>query len=165
MKKYILTVSLFLYVSILLFSQSKADDITGLWYMHEAKDGAITVAELYKQNNKYYSYGFDFKVKGSSKEVYDVNNPNVAKRKNTLKGLVVVYDLTFDGKEWKNGKIYNPENGKTFNLQAKLKDKNTLILRASVDNAGIFGATMEWKRVEPNNSYKVLDKSELHFLP
>jgi uncharacterized protein (DUF2147 family) len=45
---------------------------------------------------------------------------------------------------WKKGRIYDPENGKTYKCKMKLEGA-TLKVRGSV---GPFGRTTEWTRVQ-----------------
>lgn len=141
---------------------TKEPKITGLWYTHENKKGVISVAEIYEENGKYYAYGFDYKTKGRGVEIYDIHNPNPALQKKPMRGLIMIFDVKKESKKSSGGFIYNPENGKTYHVSLQLKDDTTLAVRASVDSTGVFGHTLEWKRVEDGHSYKPLSKNELH---
>jgi uncharacterized protein (DUF2147 family) len=136
----------FILVAILglLFINSKAqsfqaDDVTGTWLTAD-KSGQITI---YKNGNKYFG-----KIKsGSRQEKLDVNNPDKAKRKDPLLGLVILKDFTFNGSdEWKNGTVYDPDNGKTYRCIITLENKNSLKLRGYIGFSWI-GRTEVWKRV------------------
>ena len=47
---------------------------------------------------------------------------------------------------WSGGRIYNPEDGKTYKCKLTLKDDNTLTVRGYV-GLTIFGKTQYWTRV------------------
>lgn len=165
MKNKIITILIFTFLfNVLAFAQN-ADDITGLWYSQADSQNRVSVVEIYKENNKYYAYSFAYK--NSNDIVNDVNNPEKELRNLPLKGLVYLYDLEFANGEWKNGKIYNPDDGKTYNAKVSLSDNGTEIkIRASVDGAGIFGKNIIWKKLPSGDvtKYKPLNKSELRKL-
>ncbi|OEJ13571.1 hypothetical protein BFL38_02140 [Brachyspira hampsonii] len=165
MKNKIITILIFTFVfNVLAFSQN-ADDITGLWYSQADSQNRISVVEIYKENNKYYAYSFAYK--NSNDIVNDVNNPKKELRNLPLKGLVYLYDLEFVKGEWKNGKIYNPDDGKTYHAKVTLSDNGTEIkIRASADGAGIFGKNIVWQKLPSSDAakYKPLNKSELRKL-
>ena len=102
-----------------------SDDIVGLWYSHADAKNRIAVIEIFKENNKYYAYSFAYT--NSNDVVYDVNNPKKELKNLPLKGLVYLYDLEFKNGEWKNGKIYNPEQGKVYNAKIDLSSKQFAI--------------------------------------
>jgi uncharacterized protein (DUF2147 family) len=78
----------------------------------------------------------------------DGQNPDPAKRKQPILGLVILRDFTFSGgKQWENGRIYDPENGKDY------KSKMTLISPDALDVRGfigfsLIGRTEHWTRVK-----------------
>ena len=142
-----------------------SDDIVGLWYSHADAKNRIAVIEIFKENNKYYAYSFAYT--NSNDVVYDVNNPKKELKNLPLKGLVYLYDLEFKNGEWKNGKIYNPEQGKVYNAKIDLSsNKQEIKLKASVDGAGLFGKTLTWRKVPANevSKYTPLNKNELRRL-
>jgi len=75
-----------------------------------------------------------------------VNNPDEAKRKTPLKGLVNMRDFKYagDGK-WDDGKIYDPKNGSDYSCEMTLTDANTLEVRGYI-GVSLFGRTDVWKR-------------------
>ena len=88
----------------------------------------------------------------------------IIRRKN---GLVYLYDLEFKNGEWKNGKIYNPEQGKVYNAKIELSNnKQEIKLKATIDGAGLFGKTLTWKKVPANevSKYTPLNRNELRRL-
>lgn len=162
MRNKIITVLVLMMISSLMVFAQNADDIVGLWYSQPDSKNRISIVEVYKENNKYYGYSFAYQ--NSTDIVNDVNNPDQKLRNLPLKGLVYLYDLQFSKGEWKGGKIYNPEQGKTYNAKASLSDnKQELNIKASIDGAGLFGKTLTWKKVPANeiSKYKPLNRSEL----
>lgn len=115
------------------------DDITGTWLTAD-KAGQIYI---YKNANKYFG-----KIKsGSRQEQFDVKNPDKARRKDPLLGLVILRDFTFNGTdEWNDGTVYDPDNGKTYSCIITLVNKNKLKLRGYIGFSWI-GRTEVWTRV------------------
>ena len=164
MKKKILFISVFFILSNILLLAQNANDVVGLWYSEKDSEGLIPVVEIYEENGKYYGYFFDYKGGYSGPEKKDAKNPNPEMRNLPLKGLVYLMGLSFEDKEWKGGKIYNPYDGKTYNGRMSLSDDGkTLTVRGSLDKSGIFGKSMKWTRVPDSEKakYKPLKKSEL----
>jgi uncharacterized protein (DUF2147 family) len=124
-------------------SQSfNANAITGTWQTAD-KSGQVTI---YKQGN----YFFGAIKGGSGKEQFDVHNPDLAKRKIPLIGLVILKDFKFDGEnQWVGGTIYDPKNGKTYSCTLTLADPGTLKLRGYI-GFSLLGRTEVWGRISPN---------------
>ena len=81
----------------------------------------------------------------------DKLNSDAAKRERPVCGLQVIGGLKKDSDtHWKDGWVYDPEEGKQFNLELTLKDPNTLTV---VGYAGIklLSETLTWKRM-PNDT-------------
>ena len=120
MKNKIITILIFTMISSIMAFAQNADDIVGLWYSQADAKNRVSVVQVYKENNKYYAYSFAYQ--NSTDTVNDINNPKAELRNLPLKGLVYLYDLEFSKGEWKGGKIYNPEQGKTYNAKASISD-------------------------------------------
>jgi uncharacterized protein (DUF2147 family) len=90
---------------------SKADAILGTYYT-PAKEGKI---QIYKYKGKYYGRI----IGGKFPSGFDVKNEKAELRKRKLLGLNLLADLEFDNeKEWINGHVYDPEEGKTYKCKA-----------------------------------------------
>jgi uncharacterized protein (DUF2147 family) len=50
------------------------------------------------------------------------------------------------GNKWEDGKIYDPNNGKKYSCNMKLKDNNTLEIRGYI-GISLFGRTEVWTRL------------------
>lgn len=76
----------------------------------------------------------------------DEFNPDPALRDRELLGLTIMQGFTSagDGK-WKDGKIYDPNSGKTYKCKLTLVDENTLKLRGYI-GISLLGRTETWTR-------------------
>src|SRR5688572_19382015 len=111
--------------SVRVFSQTKADDIIGIWLTSDKEPAKI---QIYKSGDKYYGKIIWLKnPTDSGKQRTDANNPDKTKRSNPVIGLIILTAFKFDGDdEWKGGDIYDPESGKTYSSYIYLNDKNML---------------------------------------
>lgn len=77
----------------------------------------------------------------------DKNNEKAELRERGLVGLNMLEGFVRAGEgEWTGGKIYNPEDGKTYNANMTLQDANTLRVRGYV-GVPLFGKSQTWTRV------------------
>lgn len=127
-------------------SQNKADEIVGVWLTSGKKQGKI---QIYKSGDRYYGKVVWLKYPTKdNKPLTDIKNPEQTKRNQPIIGLVILNGFKFDGDdEWGDGKIYDPESGKTYSCNISLKDKNTLKVRGYI-GAPMFGRTEIWSRSE-----------------
>lgn len=126
----------------LIFSQTvfgnwkTIDDVTG-----EAK----SIVQVYEENGKVY---------GKIIEIFNPENRNKTCTECTGKlkdkpliGMVFLYNLKKDGKEYNDGNIVDPKTGKEYSCYIELQDSNTLKVRGYV-GISIAGRTQYWKRVK-----------------
>lgn len=130
---------------------ANADDIIGVWFNAE-KDARI---ELFKCGEKYcgkivwlkdpnYPEGSKDGTPGTPK--LDHNNPDAALRKAPVIGLQIVHDFTFAGDDlWKDGRVYDPKNGKTYKGKMTLVSPKTLNLRGYI-GISLIGRTAVWTK-------------------
>lgn len=138
MPKQLLHLILFLSLGLPALAQQPSDAILGEW-LNQEKDGKIII---FKQANKYFG-----KISWGKNPRKDHKNPEPSLRSRDLIGLVILTDFSFTGNSWENGKIYDPQSGKTYDCILKIKDKNqTLDIRGYVGMA-MFGRTSVWTRV------------------
>ena len=120
------------------------DAVIGVW-----KNGEGTgMIQIYKKDNKYHGRLVWLKVPNNPNGTprTDVNNPDNAKKKVALRGLVNMRDFTYaSGNKWENGKIYDPKNGSDYSCEMALTDANTLEVRGFI-GVSLFGRTDVWKR-------------------
>lgn len=76
----------------------------------------------------------------------DKNNRDEALRSRTILGLKLLSGFAAHAEgPWEGGRIYNPENGKTYRSKLRLKDADTLRVSGCVL---FFCETQIWTRVE-----------------
>ena len=63
----------------------------------------------------------------------DINNPTKALRDRPLIGIRMVWGFTLRKDQWRSGKVYDPESGRTYRAELSLKDSDQLKLK------GCFG--------------------------
>jgi len=134
----------------LVFAASP-DDILGVW-LTEGKDANI---EIYKCGEKYCgnivwiiepNYPADSKEGIPGTPVLDLNNPNPKLRKTPLIGLQILYNFTYAGdNKWTDGKIYNPDNGRTYSSKMRLVSANELKVRGYI-GISLIGGTETWTK-------------------
>lgn len=77
----------------------------------------------------------------------DKNNPDLALRQRGICGAVIIWGLRPAGPDqWRDGWFYNPEDGKTYRLQAQIKAPDIISARI-YKGAPLFGRTKLMIRV------------------
>lgn len=78
---------------------------------------------------------------------HDERNPNVALRERPLCGLTVLWALHPKGADrWEGGWFYNPYDGKTYRVSAKLTSADAIVARV-YHGIPLFGETKTLQRV------------------
>ena len=86
----------------------------------------------------------------SEREVDDLN-PDPALRGRPLDGLTIMSGFEYDGDgKWTNGKIYDPNSGKTYKCTATLINPDTLKIRGFL-GVSLFGRSETWTRDDPDS--------------
>ena len=144
---------LFIAVVAVLPCLGAADDVVGVWYNQE-KDAKIQIERC---GDKYcgkvvwlkepnYPPGSKEGTPGTPK--LDNNNPDPALKKTPRLGLEIMHDFQFAGDNvWKDGKVYDPKNGKTYSGKITMVSPTELDLRGFV-GVSIFGRTAKWTKAD-----------------
>lgn len=112
-------------------AQNNSDDIMGRW-MSTKNNLEVEIFKNADQYNARVVWIDDRNDRSRPMNVRcDRKNPNVELRNRKILGLKVLYGLVYnaDYKEWMNGKIYDPENGKEWNAKAWLTKEGVLKVR------------------------------------
>lgn len=133
-----LVVALFLVATI--FAQNP---ILGEWITVDDNTGEQkSVVTIYQaENGKYYGKIVELFESNAATAVCtectgeDHNKPIV--------GLTIIRDMQLKDNELRGGKVLDPDNGKFYYAKVYLKD-GKLILRGSLDKAGLFGRSQTW---------------------
>ena len=142
MKKSILLLLVTVFTFNSIFAQ---DEIVGTWF-NTKKDGKV---EIYKAGEKYYGQIVWLKEpldENTGEPKTDINNPDDANHKVAIIGLKVLKNFEYKGDGiWEDGKIYDPENGKTYSCKMTLRDSEHLDVRGFV-GFSLLGRTENWTR-------------------
>ena len=129
-----------------LFAQNE-DVICGTW-LEEEKQSHI---KIYKNTNNLYEGKIIWLAEpldDAGEIKTDKKNPDKNLQNQTIEGLIIIKDLEFnDNNNWSNGTIYDARSGKTYSLNAKLKNNNTLFMRGYI-GFSLIGKTTTWTRIE-----------------
>lgn len=127
------------------------DDITGYW-LTDKEDAVFWIYRA--KNGNYYGklvWQKDPIDPETGKERVDRNNEDPSQRSRTLDQMVIFKHFEWDGEdEWEDGRIYNPENGKTYRGYWEIVEgsgKNTLKLRGYL-GMSLLGKTVYWQRTQ-----------------
>lgn len=140
---------IFFIMSKFLFSM---DPFLGYWELANKK----VVIEIKKEKDEYVGYVKWLKDKKypkgdkmEGKEQIDRNNPNKNLRDRKVMNLQVVGEMKLNKEKNRieKGWVYDSWNGKYYYGSAKIVDKETILLRGSLDKFGILGYTQKIKRV------------------
>ena len=122
-----------------------SQDIYGQWKTIDDQTGeAKSIVEIYEENGKTF---------GKIVEVLDPNNRDAlcnkcegAEKNAPVLGLVIIKNMIKDGKYYKKGTIFDPQDGKTYKCRLALdKDSNVLQVRGYI---AFLYATQYWQRIE-----------------
>ncbi|UTW62830.1 DUF2147 domain-containing protein [bacterium SCSIO 12741] len=125
-------------------AQNKADEIIGTWELEDK----TSKMEIYKKDGKYYGkllYGKDVvNEDGSSKK--DIENPDESLRNRDIIGSTYIHNLTYDGDEYDDGKVYDSTTGKTWSCYVEMEDGDLHF--TGYMGAKWLGQTYVYKRVK-----------------
>ncbi|MEM0986448.1 MAG: DUF2147 domain-containing protein [Pseudomonadota bacterium] len=79
----------------------------------------------------------------------DENNPDPARRNDPVLGLLMLSDFDEKRNDWRGGKIYDPETGRTYGSRLKRLDDGTLQVKGCI---GPICQTQVWTPVEDTPS-------------
>lgn len=150
MKKIIL---MFMLSSSLVFA--KAEDVLGKWITEKSGNGNQIIVEIYqgtdgKYNGRIEKLTLPIYTEGefAGKEKMDLNNPDENLKNRTLRGIDFVSGFDYSKKDdkFENGKIYNPENRKSYNSYMKMQKDGKLLVKGSIDKKGLIGKKQLWTK-------------------
>jgi uncharacterized protein (DUF2147 family) len=143
-RKFLNSLTVLLLMNEVIAAQVKADDVVGTWLTSGKEPAKI---QIYESSERYYGKitWLKYPEKNGTPRL-DINNPDETRRNKPIIGLVILKGFRFDEDEWEDGKIYDPESGKTYRCYLSLKDRNTLKVRGYV-GVSLIGRTEIWKKV------------------
>ncbi|WP_221269254.1 DUF2147 domain-containing protein [Mucilaginibacter sp. X5P1] len=132
-------------VTVNIAAKAQTDQIEGLWY-NDVKSGKILITR--EKDGKFYGKVVWLKepLKNGKPKVDELNEDEKLRGRPRL-GLPVLYGFVKDGdNKYTDGKIYDPNNGKTYSCNITFKG-NKLDIRGYI-GISLFGRTTTWTRAE-----------------
>lgn len=145
MKKFALK-ALFVGAMLLasLAGNAQVAEMLGDWYTVDDKTGEkMSVVHIYKSSNGKYCGRIDQILVGDENELCKECKGDEAGK--PIRGMVIIRD--FEEKDGKlvGGRVLDPDNGKWYYGKISMKD-GKLVLRGSLDKAGVLGRSQTWLR-------------------
>lgn len=142
MKKLVVLIFLGLYAFASVAQE--ADKILGIWW----NDEKTTKIEVKKVAGKYIGtivYMIPEKYE-NGQPPKDDKNPDEQLQNRSLIGLQILNGFVYDAKkkEWKEGTIYDPKSGNTYDCYAWLENDELLKLKGFVAGIRWLGRSSEW---------------------
>jgi uncharacterized protein (DUF2147 family) len=134
-----------------LFAEQPGDAILGIWHTTDDK----SKVEIFKREKQYCAKIISLKEPNwptndkegmGGKPKNDRNNPDPKLRDRPIVGIQFMSNFVHAGKNrWTDGRIYDPEVGKTYKCNMTLVSTNKLEVRGYV-GISLLGRTVEWMR-------------------
>lgn len=121
--------------------------ILGEWItIDDATNEQKSVVRIYQaEDGKYYGKIIQLFEENALEAVCEACTGE--DHKQPIVGLTIIRDMQLKDGELRGGKVLDPDNGKFYYAKVSLKD-GKLILRGSLDKAGLLGRSQTWL---PNN--------------
>ncbi|MEZ5105522.1 MAG: DUF2147 domain-containing protein [Draconibacterium sp.] len=124
----------------------EADKILGVWWNEEK----TTKIEVTQKDGKYVGtivYMIPEKYE-NGQPPKDDKNPDPKLQERSVVGLQILEGFVFDAKkkEWKEGTIYDPKSGNTYDCYGWLESNELLKLKGFVGGIRWLGRSSEWHR-------------------
>lgn len=131
----------------------EADAIVGLWatkdeeaHVEITREGDTYAGKIVWLQEPIYPPDDERGMAGQKK--VDRNNPDEKYHRRPIIGLEIMegFDYAGDGL-WKGGRIYDPDNGKTYKCKVTLQEDGSLHVRGYI-GFSLIGRTSTWTPVE-----------------
>ena len=122
------------------------NSITGIWLTSKGE----CKIQIYERNAMYYGKVVWLEVTNDKygQPLKDLKNPDSKLRDRPTLGIELLKDFQYAGNgRWSNGRIYNPETGKTYHAQIRMSNSNQLDLKGYIAIPAL-GLTTHWKRIK-----------------
>lgn len=134
----------FFFAGILMGQASPGDKIIGV-YLTEKKTSQVRIFQA--TDNKYYG---KLAWIDKDRDKLDSLNPDPKLAKQKIFGMILLNSLEYDAKtkQWENGTVYDPDNGKTYTcyLWFDEKDPKLLHLKGYILGMRFLGRESYWMR-------------------
>ena len=138
--KRILFFAVTLLFTVTLFAQNP---LLGEWItVDDATGEQKSIVRIYQADNGKY-YGTIIQLLDENGETAVCTECTGEDHNKPIVGLTIIRDMQLKDNELRGGKVLDPDNGKFYYAKVYLKD-GKLILRGSLDKAGLFGRSQTW---------------------
>jgi uncharacterized protein (DUF2147 family) len=144
----LLIIALWLSASNVVARQPGNSSIIGKWYV----DDKTAIFDFYQTGESVSAKLIPL----AKPNIVDTLNPVDSLKNRRLSGATLICGLVFEVKQnrWEGGKVYNPENGKTYSCDCKLdKSGNCLFFRGYL-GIELLGETRTWTRVVKSGTHE-----------
>lgn len=143
MKKLLFLV---LFVATAMMGQAQVSKMLGQWNTFDDKTGDMrSTVNIYEENGTYQCVITTLYEKDANGK-FQVMKAPYPKGFEGVVGTQLFSEMKVDGDQLK-GRVYDPESQKTYYGKVTYKEKtDELILRGSLDKAGLLGRSQTWKR-------------------
>ena len=137
---------LVLFMATAMLGQAQVSKMLGQWNTYDDKTGELrSTVKIYEEKGAYQAVITTLYEKDANGK-YQVMKAPYAKEFEGVVGTKLFSEMKVHGEHLK-GKIYDPESQKTYFGKVTYHAKNDeLILRGSLDKAGVLGRSQTWKR-------------------
>ena len=126
--------------SVTLFAQNP---LLGEWItVDDATGEQKSIVRIYQADNGKY-YGTIIQLLEENGEAAVCTECTGEDHNKPIVGLTIIRDMQLKDNELRGGKVLDPDNGKFYYAKVYLKD-GKLILRGSLDKAGLLGRSQTW---------------------
>ena len=132
-----------LFVTSIIFAQSS---VIGKWKTIDDETGkAKSIIEIYEKSGKIYGKVIEIlEVAHKNNLCQDCSGEDKNK---AILGITVIKGLSKDGKEYTNGNILDPKNGKIYKCTITLDGSDKLKVRGYI-GFSLLGRTQYWHKVK-----------------
>jgi len=129
-----------------MFFNAQSQSVIGKWKTIDDETGKPkSVVEIYEKSGKIY---------GKVVEIFDANKKNKVcdecsgdDKNKPILGIMVIKGLRKDGKEYNDGQILDPNNGKLYKCFITLEENDKLKVRGFI-GISLIGRTQYWYRIK-----------------
>ena len=121
-------------------AQTEGDSIIGKWYT----EGCQAQFDFFRSGKEYRAKLIPL----DKPDMVDTKNPVDSLKTRKLMGAVTIYGLEYDPKKqrWHSGKVYNPEDGRTYNCYCTLRKGGTQLSFRGFLGISLLGGSQIWTR-------------------
>ena len=142
MKKILLLLTL----AIATMANAQVDKMLGYWNTFDDKTGDMASCVKISENNGTYTCVVQNLSEKKPDGTYKVMKPPYPKGFENVVGSQLFIEMKAH-KDQLKGKVYDPESRKTYFGKVTYEAKtDQLVLRGSLDKAGLLGRSQTWKR-------------------